>query len=57
MKNDKKNSQLSEIKSMKLNRRSCAAATNLKAGEKIFENDIIGVETYVRNSNKWKNFY
>ncbi len=43
MKNDKKTPQLSEIKSMKLNRRSCAAATNLKAGEKIFENDIIGV--------------
>ena len=32
MKNDKKTPQLSEIKSMKLNRRS-SAATNLKAGE------------------------
>ncbi len=43
MKNDKKTPQLSEIKSIKLNRRSCATSTNLKAGEKIFEKDIIGV--------------
>ena len=40
MKNDKKTPQLSEIKSIKLNRRSCATSTNLKAGEKIFEKDI-----------------
>ena len=43
MKNDKKIPQLSEIKSIKLNRRSCAVSKNLKAGMKIFEKDIIGV--------------
>tara|TARA_B100001027_G_scaffold215117_1_gene188472 strand:+ start:8353 stop:9372 length:1020 start_codon:yes stop_codon:yes gene_type:complete len=43
MKYDKKIPQLSEIKSLKFNRRSCAASTNLKAGEKIFEKNIIGV--------------
>ena len=43
MKNDKKTPQLSEIKSIKLNRRSCAASKNLKAGIKIFAKDIIGV--------------
>ena len=43
MKNNKKTLQFSEIATLKLNRRSCAVSTNLKAGEKIYEKDIIGV--------------
>tara|TARA_B100000963_G_scaffold298554_1_gene270320 strand:- start:10230 stop:11252 length:1023 start_codon:yes stop_codon:yes gene_type:complete len=43
MKYNKKIPQFSEITTLKFNRRSCAISADLKAGEKIFEKDIIGV--------------